>query len=138
MALALTFPIWITVNYLGDPDNGVIVASYVGSLLMAGGYLAIGAAISATTSNQVIAFVVTVVVCFLFTISGAPLVLDFFRGWAPLALVTAISSFSFLTPLHRDQPRRHRPARRDLLPDADRPVPDRECRGGRPEEERLR
>ncbi|MEJ0025140.1 MAG: ABC transporter permease subunit [Rhizomicrobium sp.] len=97
VALALTFPIWLTVNYLGNPDNGVIVASYVGSLLMAGGYLAIGAAISATTSNQVIAFVVTVVVCFLFTISGAPLVLDFFRGWAPLALVTAISSFSFLT-----------------------------------------
>ncbi|MBS0471186.1 MAG: ABC transporter permease subunit [Proteobacteria bacterium] len=97
IALALTFPIWITVNYLGDPDNGVIVASYVGSLLMAGGYLAIGACISSTTNNQVIAFVVTVVVCFLFTISGAPLVLDLFRGWAPLALVNAISSFSFLT-----------------------------------------
>ncbi|MEI9989302.1 MAG: ABC transporter permease [Rhizomicrobium sp.] len=97
VALALTFPIWLTVNYLGDPDNGVIVASYIGSLLMAGGYLAIGAAISATTSNQVIAFVVTVVVCFLFTIAGAPLVLDFFRGWAPLVLVNAVSSFSFLT-----------------------------------------
>ena len=97
VALALTFPIWITVNYLGDPDNGVIVASYIGSLLMAGGYLAIGACISATTGNQVIAFVVTVVVCFLFTISGAPLVLDIFRAWAPLALVNAISSFSFLT-----------------------------------------
>ena len=97
VALLLTFPIWITVNYLGDPDNGVIVASYAGSLLMAGGYLAIGACISATTSNQVIAFVVTVVVCFLFTISGAPLVLDFFRAWAPLALISAVSSFSFLT-----------------------------------------
>ncbi|MEI9994098.1 MAG: ABC transporter permease [Rhizomicrobium sp.] len=97
VALALTFPIWITVNYLGDPDNGVIVASYVGSLLMAGGYLAIGACVSSTTSNQVIAFVVTVVVCFLFTISGAPLVLDVFRAWAPLALVNAVSSFSFLT-----------------------------------------
>lgn len=97
VALALTFPIWITVNYLGDPDNGVILASYVGSLLMAGGYLAIGACISSTTGNQVIAFVVTVVVCFLFTISGAPLVLDFFRAWAPLVLVNAISSFSFLT-----------------------------------------
>ncbi|MEI9887867.1 MAG: ABC transporter permease subunit [Rhizomicrobium sp.] len=72
VALALTFPIWITVNYLGDPDNGVILASYVGSLLMAGGYLAIGACISSTTNNQVIAFVVTVVVCFLFAISGAP------------------------------------------------------------------
>jgi ABC-2 type transport system permease protein len=97
VALALTFPIWLTVNYLGSPDNGVIVASYIGSLLMAGGYLAIGACISATTNNQVIAFVVTVVVCFLFTISGAPLVLDLFRAWAPLALVDAISSFSFLT-----------------------------------------
>jgi ABC-2 type transport system permease protein len=97
VALLLTFPIWITVNYLGHPDNGVIFASYIGSFLMAGGYLAIGACISASTNNQVIAFVVSVVVCFLFTISGAPLVLDFFRAWAPLALVNAISSFSFLT-----------------------------------------
>ncbi|HEY4114697.1 MAG TPA: ABC transporter permease subunit [Rhizomicrobium sp.] len=97
VALALTFPIWITVNYLGHPDNGVILASYIGSFLMAGGYMAIGACISATTNNQVIAFVVSVVVCFLFTISGAPLVLDFFRAWAPFALVSAISSFSFLT-----------------------------------------
>ncbi len=97
VALLLTFPIWITVNYLGHPDNGVILASYVGSFLMAGAYLAIGACISASTNNQVIAFVVSVVVCFLFTISGAPLVLDFFRAWAPLALVNAISSFSFLT-----------------------------------------
>ncbi|MGH6878472.1 MAG: ABC transporter permease subunit [Rhizomicrobium sp.] len=97
VALALTFPIWITVNYLGHPDNGVILASYIGSFLMAGAYLAIGACVSACTNNQVIAFVVSVVVCFLFTISGAPLVLDFFRAWAPLALVNAISSFSFLT-----------------------------------------
>ena len=59
VALALTFPIWITVNYLGNPDNGVILAGYIGSFLMAGGYLAIGACISATTNNQVIAFVVT-------------------------------------------------------------------------------
>jgi ABC-2 type transport system permease protein len=97
LALALTFPIWLTVNYLGAPDNGVILASYVGSFLMAGAYLAIGAAISAATSNQVIAFIVAVVVCFLFTVSGAPLVLDVFQGWAPLPLMQAISSFSFLT-----------------------------------------
>jgi ABC-2 type transport system permease protein len=97
VALALTFPIWITVNYLGNPDNGVIVAGYIGSLFMAGAYLAIGACISATTNNQVIAFVVSVVICFLFTVSGAPLVLDFFRAWAPFALVSAVSSFSFLT-----------------------------------------
>ncbi|HXS05961.1 MAG TPA: ABC transporter permease [Rhizomicrobium sp.] len=97
LALLLTFPIWITVNYLGNPDNGVILASYIGSFLMAGAYLSIGACVSAATSNQVIAFIVSVVVCFLFTISGAPLVLDAFRGWAPLPLVEAISSFSFLS-----------------------------------------
>ena len=97
VALLLTFPIWITVNYLGHPDNGVILASYFGSFLMAGAYLAIGACISAATRNQVIAFVVSVVICFLFTISGAPLVIDSFRAWAPIVLVDAISSFSFLT-----------------------------------------
>jgi len=97
LALALTFPIWITVNYLGHPDNGVILASYVGSFLMAGAYLSIGAAISAATNNQVIAFVVSVVVCFLFTVAGAPVVIDAFQGWAPVPLVDAVSSFSFLT-----------------------------------------
>ena len=96
VALALTFPIWITVNVLGNPDNGVIAAGYLGSWLMAGGYLAIGAAISATTKNQVIAFVAGVVVCFLFTVSGIPLVLEFFGGWAPQILVQAIASFSVL------------------------------------------
>jgi ABC-2 type transport system permease protein len=97
IALALTFPIWITVNYLGHPDNGVIVAGYIGSLLMAGGYLAIGACISATTRNQVIAFVVSVVVCFIFTVAGASIVLDFAGAWMPAILVQAIASFSFLT-----------------------------------------
>jgi ABC-2 type transport system permease protein len=75
----------------------VILASYIGSFLMAGAYLAISAAISATTSNQVIAFVVSVVLCFLFTVSGAPLVVDLFRTWAPQALVETVASFSFLT-----------------------------------------
>jgi ABC-2 type transport system permease protein len=97
IALALTFPIWITVNYLGDPDNTVIVAGYLGSLLMAGGFLAIGSCISALTKNQVIAFVISVVLCFLFILSGFPIVLDFFSAWAPRAVVDAISSFSFLT-----------------------------------------
>jgi ABC-2 type transport system permease protein len=97
IALALTFPVWITVNYLGDPDNGAILAAYIGSLLMAGGFLAIGACLSATTRNQVIAFVVTVVVCFGFLLSGFPLVLDLFSGWAPQALVDGIASLSFLT-----------------------------------------
>jgi len=97
LALALTFPVWITVNYLGAPDNTVILASYIGSFLMAGGFLAIGSCISALTSSQVIAFVVSVVICFLFILSGFPLVLDFFQGWAPLFLIDAIASLSFLT-----------------------------------------
>ena len=97
IALSLTFPMWITVDYLGQPDHGVIIASYLGSILMAGSYLAIGSCISATTKNQVIAFVVSVVICFLFTVSGAPIVLDFFAAWAPQPLLNAIASFSFLT-----------------------------------------
>ena len=97
VALILTFPIWITVNFLGDPDNGVILASYVGSLLMAGTFLAIGACVSALTRNQVIAFVVSAVVCLGFVMSGFPLVLEFFSAWAPDFLVQAVSSFSFLS-----------------------------------------
>jgi len=97
LALALTFPIWLTVNYLGEPDNGVIFASYVGSLMLAGGYLAIGSCLSALTRNQVIAFVISVVVCFLFTVSGAPLVLELFDGWAPQALIETLAGFSLLT-----------------------------------------
>ncbi len=97
LALSLTFPMWLTVSYLGDPDHGVILAGYIGSFLLAGGYLAIGACMSAITRNQVIAFVVSVVVCFLFTMSGLPLVLDFVSGWAPQSVVTTVASFSFLT-----------------------------------------
>ena len=97
IALACTFPMWITVTYLGEPDHGIIVAGYLGSLLMAGGYLAIGAAVSALTKNQVIAFVVSVVICFLFTVSGAPIVLDAFTAWAPQRTVDIVASLSFLT-----------------------------------------
>jgi ABC-2 type transport system permease protein len=97
IALALTFPMWITVNYLGNPDNGVILAGYIGSFLMAGGYLAIGSCLSAATKNQVIAFVISVVVSFLFTVAGLPLVTDFFASWVPQAVLNTIASFSFLT-----------------------------------------
>lgn len=97
LALALTFPIWLTVNYLGQPDNGVILASYIGSLMLAGGYLAIGSCLSALTRNQVIAFVISVVVCFLFTVSGAPLVLELIEGWAPQAVIETLAGFSLLT-----------------------------------------
>ena len=97
IALMLTFPVWITINYLGDPDNTVILAGYLGSLLLAGGCLAIGSFISALTKNQVIAFLISFVICFAFNLSGFPLVLDMFSSWAPQAIVDVISSFSFLT-----------------------------------------
>ncbi|HUB97585.1 MAG TPA: ABC transporter permease subunit [Stellaceae bacterium] len=97
IALALTFPFWITVNILGQPDNGVILASYIGSFLMAGAFLAVGAALSALTKNQVIAFVLTASLCFLFTVSGSSVVLGFLTGWAPDSVLQAVASFSFLT-----------------------------------------
>jgi ABC-2 type transport system permease protein len=96
IALALTTPMWLTVNYLGDPDNGVILASYIGSLLMAGAFLAIGSCISALTRNQVIAFVVSAVICLIFVLAGYPLVLDVVSAVAPEFLVETISGFSFL------------------------------------------
>lgn len=97
ISLALTFPIWITVNYLGDPDNGVIFASYVASLLMAGAMLAATACVSALTNRQVIAFVFGVAINFLLMVSGLSLILNAFSGWAPPYLVDLIASFSFLT-----------------------------------------
>lgn len=97
LALALTFPLWITVNYLGDPDNGVIFAGYIGSLLMAGGFLAIGSCISALTRNQVVAFILSVAVSFVFLVTGYNAVLDVISGWMPRIIVDAIASFSFLT-----------------------------------------
>ncbi len=95
-ALLLTFPIWITVNYLGDPDNGVIVAAYLGSWLMAGSFLAIGSCMSAMTRNSVIAFILTVALCFVFVASGSEIVLNAFN-WAPQMLVDAVAALSFLT-----------------------------------------
>jgi len=96
VALLLTFPVWLTVNYLGNPDNGVIVAGYIGSWLMAGGFLAIGSCMSALTRNQVVAFILSVVVCFGFLISGLPMVMDLFSSWAPQPMLDAIADFSFL------------------------------------------
>lgn len=97
IALGLTFPIWITVNYLGDPDNGVIVASYLGSLLMAGAFLAIGSCLSAATRNQVVAFILTVVICFLLLMAGFPLVLGFFQAFLPQGIVDAIAGLSLFS-----------------------------------------
>ena len=97
ISLFLTFPLWITVSYLGDPDHGAIISGYFGSLLMAGGYLAIGSCLSALTKNQIIAFITGITVCFIFTISGFPMVISFFQLWLPQFLLEMISSFSFLT-----------------------------------------
>ncbi|MEI6414135.1 MAG: ABC transporter permease subunit [Pseudomonadota bacterium] len=97
LTLALTLPLWVTVNYLGSPDNGVILASYLGSLLMAGAYLAIGSCISAITRNQVIAFVITAVTCLLFVLAGFPMVLNLVGGVLSERLVETVASFSFLS-----------------------------------------
>jgi len=96
ISLALTFPIWITVNVLGNPDNGVILAGYLGSLLMSGAYLAVSACVSSTTRNQVIAFIVSVVLCFAFLLLGFPLILDLFRPWLPGAAVNFMAGLGFL------------------------------------------
>jgi len=96
LALLLTFPMIITVNYLGEPDNGAIITGYLGSWLLAGAYLAVGSCMSALAKNQVIAFILAVAACFLFIVSGFPMLLDAFSGWAPQWLIDAVASLSFL------------------------------------------
>ena len=113
VALALTFPIWITVNDLGEPDNGAILAGYIGSFLMAGAYLAIGSCLSAATKNQVIAFVLAAAICFLFTLGGTNMVLGFASGLLPQSLVDLVASFSFLN--HFDQIKKGVIDLRDLI-----------------------
>jgi ABC-2 type transport system permease protein len=113
LALMLTFPMWITVNVLGQPDNGVILASYLGSFLMAGAYLAIGSCLSAATKNQVIAFVLAAALCFLFTLGGTNLVLGFAASVLPQSLVELVASFSFLN--HFDQIKKGVIDLRDLI-----------------------
>ena len=97
LALALTFPMWITVNYLGNPDNGVILASYIGSWLLAGSMLAVTSCFSALTGNQVIAFILSVIALFLLLMSGLEIVLSFFRAWAPHAILEMVMGLSLLT-----------------------------------------
>jgi len=113
LALVLTAPMWWTVAYLGNPDHGVIVASYLGSLLMAGGFLAIGSFVSALTRSQVIAFVMGFVLCFVLLMAGYPLVLDAFKGWAPEVLADGVAAMSFLT--HFESIRRGVVELRDLV-----------------------
>lgn len=96
LALLLTFPVWVTVNYLGSPDNGIILAGYIGSWLMAGAFLAIGACLSTVTSSQVVAFILTAVVCVLLILAGQSQVLDFFQGTLPRRLVNGVAHLSML------------------------------------------
>jgi ABC-2 type transport system permease protein len=97
VALLATLPMWITVNLLGHPDNGVIASGYLGSFLLAGAFLAIGSSISALTKNQVIAFIVAATLCFLLVMSGHELVLSVLRTWTPQFLLASVASMSFLS-----------------------------------------
>ena len=97
IALALTFPIWITINYLGNPDNGTILAAYLGSLFVAGGFLAVGSLMSSLTKNQLVAFLLAGWFCFMFLLAGFAAVTDWLGSWAPQWLVAGVTSLSFLT-----------------------------------------
>jgi len=95
IALALTFPMVFTVAYLGEPDMGLIVTGYIGSILMAGGFLAIGSFFSAISKNQVISFVLSVVACAVLVFSGMPTTLNYLSTFLPTGLVLAIENMSF-------------------------------------------
>src|ERR1043166_7334427 len=97
LALAMTFPVWITVNYLGSPDNGVILCGYLGRWLMAGAYLAISCITSAMTRTQVVSFIIAVVVCLFFILAGFPPVINMLESWAWPWLVNTIAAFSVIT-----------------------------------------
>ena len=97
IALALTFPMPITVCYLGNPDIGLIITGYLGSLLMAGGFLAIGCFFSVVSKNQVISFVLSVVACAVLVFAGMPTTLNYLSTFLPAGLVSAIETMSFRT-----------------------------------------
>jgi ABC-2 type transport system permease protein len=97
IAMALTFPVWITVNWLGDPDNGVILAGYIGSWFLAGAYLAVSCLTSAITRNQVVSFILSVVICLGLVVVGFAPVTDLLARWAAPWLVEAVAGFSVLT-----------------------------------------
>ena len=103
IALILTMPIWITVNYLGEPDNHVILISYFGSWLMAGAFLALTSCLSALTKNQVIAFIISSISSFVLIMAGFNLVLSAVRSWSPNWITETISSMSFLSHFSRIQ-----------------------------------
>ena len=97
LALVLTFPVVVTVNYLGHPDNGVVLAGYIGSLLMAGAYLAISSMTSAMTRNQVVSFILAVVLSLFLILAGWPPVTDLLVQWAKPWFVDGVAAFSVMT-----------------------------------------
>ncbi|MFC7292210.1 ABC transporter permease subunit [Hirschia litorea] len=97
VALLMTFPMWISVNYLGSPDNTAIMLAYIMSFMMAGGYVALSGALSALAGNQVVAFVLAVTIGFVFTVMGLPLVASGLAGFLGAGVAEAARSFSFLT-----------------------------------------
>jgi ABC-2 type transport system permease protein len=97
LALVLTFPVWITVNWLGAPDNGIIAAGYVGSFFLAGSYLAISCMTSALTRNQVISFILSVVICLFFILAGYTPVTDLLTRFANPVVVEVVAAFSVMT-----------------------------------------
>ena len=97
VSIALTFPIWITITYLGDPDHGTIVTGYLGSFLMAGAFIAMGAFVSSLTKNQVIAFIITAFFGLVFFLIGFPPSVEAMKGWMPELLLDTITSLSFFT-----------------------------------------
>ena len=103
IALILTMPIWVTVNYLGDPDNDVILISYIGSWLMAGAFLALTSCLSALTKNQVIAFIISSISGFVLIMAGFNLVLSSVRSWTPSWVTETVGSMSFLSHFSRIQ-----------------------------------
>ena len=103
IALVLSMPIWITVNYLGNPDNSVILISYIGSWLMAGAFLALTSCLSTLTKNQVIAFIVSSISGFILIMAGFSLILAVVRSWAPVWITETIGSMSFLSHFSRIQ-----------------------------------
>ncbi|WP_254453554.1 ABC transporter permease [Siccirubricoccus sp. G192] len=131
IALALTFPLWITVNVLGEPDNGVILSGYIGCLLVAGAYLAVGAAVSALTRNQVVAFVLAVAICFVFTAAGSPVVGEFLDARIP-GIGGGRPRHLGGRPLWGLHPRRRLGPRYHLLRQLHGLLPLRECRHPRP------
>ena len=97
LALALTFPVIITANVLGDPDNGVIFTGYIGSLMLAGAYLAVSCMTSAMTRNQVVAFILSVVLCLFLILAGFSPVTDLMVRWASPAFIDTVAAFSVMT-----------------------------------------